>query len=79
VWQSGQSPARVGVRLQCLVHLRELTFISWDPRHTPFSQLVDEMVDMDVQVLKRGNDVADIPADIASIAGISQAASGPKP
>lgn len=38
---------------------------SWDPRHTPFSQLVHEMVDMDIQILQRGSNIADIPADTA--------------
>jgi hypothetical protein len=37
------------------------------------------MVDMDVKSLKRGSDLADIPADPASVAGISQAAVSPKP
>ena len=47
-----------------------LTFFRWNPRHTPFVQLVNEMVDMDVQILQRGHDIADVPADTASLAGL---------
>jgi hypothetical protein len=47
---------------------------SWDPRHTPFAQLVHEMVDMDIQILQRGSDTADIPADTATYPIASNAA-----
>ena len=77
--QPDQSPAGVRVRLSHFVHIKVLIFSRWDPRHTPFTQLVNEMVDMDVKSLKRGSDLADIPSDPASVAGISQAAVSPKP
>lgn len=48
-----------------------LTHFSWNPRHTPFVQLVNEMVDTDVEILRRGLNVADLPADTSSILGLS--------
>jgi hypothetical protein len=68
--QSSQSPARVGVSFVfVLMHVdsSHACMFRWNPRHTPFVQLVNEMVDMDVQILQSGIYVADLPADATNI------------
>ncbi len=38
---------------------------------TPFNQLVNEMVDMDIQTLQRGGDAASSPADARDVSSFS--------
>ena len=57
-----------GEIVQCDLLCIHLTYFSWNPRHTPFVQLVNEMVDMDVKVLRDGLSVADIPPEVAKLA-----------
>ncbi len=38
---------------------------------TPFNQLVNEMVDMDIQTLQRGDDAASSPADARDVSNFS--------
>jgi hypothetical protein len=47
------------------------TFCSWNPLMTPFNQLVNEMVDMDIQTLQRGGDTASSPADARDFSNFS--------
>ncbi len=56
-----------------LVHSfrKNLTFCSWNPLMTPFNQLVNEMVDMDIQTLQRGGDAASSPADARDVSSFS--------